>query len=428
MTDSAIRGALPAGSGVRGLVVNSGWALLAHVLSRGTQILVAMALARSLSTSAFASLGYFQLTIAVLAVYASLGIGVTASRFFAEAGSARGPLPPIGALWLGSVALAVVVALVVLATPRIWTSDGVDVPALALALGAFALALDIVPSGAVVGLERFRAGTVAAAASCSTLVVGAVVAAQLESSRVAMAAIIAAALVQAVVNSIVVIRVVGTSAILRTVRCDRRAMRDIVAFAGPMLLVSILAGSGSWLVGRVILAGSAGARGLAFYAIGMQWFALGLVLPGMVAKVTLPRIVRGAQASGTAHPANRTFLRHAVALSAGLALAIALATTMVSPWLVGLYGSGYEGDPWLMAGFMAAAVLCAPANVIGNAIVARDRQQTWLVLTVIWLGVLLLVAMACREWGAWSGIAAQAAAALVLTTLATFTARRMQLL
>ena len=70
----------------RVLAKNAFWALLCHVLSRGSLMLAAILLAREFETSSFAAYSYFQLTISMLATYAAMGLGVAASRFFAEAG------------------------------------------------------------------------------------------------------------------------------------------------------------------------------------------------------------------------------------------------------------------------------------------------------------------------------------------------------
>jgi hypothetical protein len=105
---------------------------------------------------------------------------------------------------------------------------------------------------------------------------------------------------------------------------------------------------------------------------------------------------------------------------------MALLGVLLGPTIFSFYGSKYSADRWFIAAFLGAAVLSAPANTVGNAIVANGGQNTWLILTVVWFFVLLFSAVATASLGALSGAVAQAAAAAVLTGMAVTTARSKQ--
>jgi hypothetical protein len=83
----------PPGFGII-LATNAVWSLLSHLLSRGSLMVAAIILARALPTPAFAAYSYFQMTVSMLAAYAALGLGVTASRYFAEVGHEQPDAPP----------------------------------------------------------------------------------------------------------------------------------------------------------------------------------------------------------------------------------------------------------------------------------------------------------------------------------------------
>jgi len=105
----------------RALATNAVWALASHVLHRGSLMLGAILLARSLPTGDFAAYSYFQMTVAMLTTYAAMGLGVTASRFFAEYGHQRdGAAAPLGTLLALSFGLAAVAFLVILLLPGAW--------------------------------------------------------------------------------------------------------------------------------------------------------------------------------------------------------------------------------------------------------------------------------------------------------------------
>ncbi len=94
---------------VSGLAVNTFWKLMSHVLSRGSLIVASIILARSLDQIAFAEFSYFQLTAVTVAAYAGMGLGVTASKYFAEAaviGNARDH-QALTLIWLISISVSI---------------------------------------------------------------------------------------------------------------------------------------------------------------------------------------------------------------------------------------------------------------------------------------------------------------------------------
>src|SRR5690606_31752242 len=66
---------------------------------------------------------------------------------------------------------------------------------------------------------------------------------------------------------------------------------SITKFVGPLVFITILAASSSWILGRLILK-DYGEHTFAAYSIGLQWFALALFIPGMISRVVLPRLIR----------------------------------------------------------------------------------------------------------------------------------------
>jgi O-antigen/teichoic acid export membrane protein len=151
-----------------------------------------------------------------------------------------------------------------------------------------------------------------------------------------------------------------------------------------MSLVSLLAGSGAWLLGVIILKFGGGESNFALYSIGVQWFSLAMLLPILLARASLPRIVhyRAGRACGLEL---KSFVNRCAAHATLLALLASVFGVFLSPWLISAYGPSYEMERWLIAGFMAAAVIAAPANIFGSAILASDGQRVWLVFTMAWI-------------------------------------------
>ncbi len=412
------------------LATNAAWSLIAHLLGRGSLVVASILLARTLKTSSFAAYSYFQLTASMLAAYSALGLGVTASKFFAETTHvSEDHAPPIGTLWVLSVLAGFVFALAIIGFPDAWVDGGLEFPRWLLSLGVFVMALGVVPAGGVLGLERYREATVAAAVAAGVVVLGSFIAGAVGSAVWAMWAFILGSLVQAAGNALVVVRTVGARRLLALTRFSKLELRRIAEFAGPMTAVTLLSASGAWIVGRIILAGTSGEHGFALYVIGLQWFSLALLLPGMISRVVLPPLVRGRMESTADTPHRESALvRHGVYMTLASAITTCAIGAILSPWLWSLYGVDYVSGAWLIVAFMAAAIPAAPANTLGNAILADDGQIDWLIITGAWFAGLILSAIASASLGVWSGVIAHGFSYLLMILLVAKTTRRRSLL
>lgn len=382
-------------------------------------MLSAIILARTLDTSSFAAYSYFQLTISMLASYTAMGLGISASRYFSELNHEidnREP-PPIGTLWMLSIAFTTGAFALIMLMPNLWLTAGLLVPKWLLALGVFSLGLTVVPSGAILGLERYKQATLISGFSGTTMILVVWWASHRNLPIIAMGAIVLSTLMQALGESTVVIRTVGWKKISNGFRLRRHEIRRVFEFAGPMFLVTLISASGSWLLGRMILRSDGGELTFARYVIGLQWFSLGLLLPGTISRVILPRLVRN-KSIATSEASNQRLVLQGATMATVSALLLAVLGSIFSPWILSIYGAKYESERWLIAAFLGAAVLSAPTNTLGNAIVASNGQNIWLKLTVFWLMVLLISGHIAMPFGAFAGAAAQASAALALTLTA----------
>jgi O-antigen/teichoic acid export membrane protein len=310
------------------------WSLLARLLARGSLVVASMILARRLSATDFAAYSYFQLTIAVLATYATFGMSVTASKFFAEEQVAQeNTQPALGTLWVLSILAGSVFALLIFLVPAEFVGAGLPVPRYLLAVGLLALALCVVPDGGILGLEKYRAAVVTEILSASTVISGAAFAAATDAPLVAMWSLVLAAVVRSVGNTVIVVRQIGWKKIARGLTVDRATLSRILSFMGPMTCVSMLAASGPWLIGRILLRSDDGPEHFALYAIGLQWFALALFLPGAISRVALPffvRILASPNADTASGAAAVRFMAWTSFMAGGIVCVIA---AMLSPWL-----------------------------------------------------------------------------------------------
>jgi O-antigen/teichoic acid export membrane protein len=410
------------------LITNAFWSLASHLFSRGTLMLAAIILARALPTPDFAAYSYFQLTVSMLGAYAALGLGTTASRYFAEVGNevtAASP-KPLGALCSISVLVSLAVGLAVFVVPASWLNANLAVPQWLMAAGVTVTALGVVPGGAILGLEQYRAATVISLLHGAVLVIATVIAARNQAPVVAMTAFVLGAFVQAAGQFAVVLRTVGWQRISEQVFFTRKDAIQIMGFAGPMFLVTLMAASGSWLVGRIILHGFEGTYNFATYSIGLHWYSLALVLPGMVSRVVLPRIVRSHDKSTEK---SKEIVRYGIFLALSAAVIVSGVAVLFGPYICSIYGGNYDDLGGLfIAAFMFAALPAAPANTLGNALVADNGQYVWLGLTLLWFFCIVIVAKSALALGALSGAVAHSSAALLLSVLAFWFVRKRGLI
>ena len=412
---------------VKFLFRNTFWSLLSHVFARGSLMLTSIILARNFSTESFAAYGYFVMTISMLGTYASLGLGVAASLFFAGIGvDTQKPPPRVGALWTISIALAITIFVIVVMIPASWLQLSSEIPQWLFALGAAITVMSVVPSGAILGLEYYRPASVISMLTALFLICGIGVATFLQSIFIASTIVISSVLLQLLGEAIVVLRRIGLRKFSEGFYLCKSDLLGILHFAGPMFLVSLLSASGSWLLGNIILQDGGGGRAFALFVIGLQWFSLGLLIPGMLSRVVLPIMVKK-RANEKSASINDLVLKSVIISMASAAL-MTVVVIVFGPSIMSLYGTNYVMDPWFLAAFVGAAVFSAPANILGNLIVANDGQRSWLLLTVIWLTILLCCGYLFVGLGPISGAFSLAIAAAVLTLLTFNLAKNRRLI
>jgi O-antigen/teichoic acid export membrane protein len=359
-----------------------------------------------------------------------MGMGVTASRYFAEYAGRNnndGAHPPLGTLWLLSVLLAFIAGCIVLIFPASIITPDLAVPRWLMALGVVVLSLNIVPAGGILGLERYRDATIISGFSAIVTLSIVSYAASVGSPTMGMVAIVMGGLVQFLGQAVLIVREIGLPRLVQTVSIDKVA--TILGFAGPMFGVSILTASGTWIVGRIILSTQAGEYSFSLYVIGMQWFSLAMLLPGIFSRVVFPILVRYA-VSEVSELKNKSIklLRTTSMASVGVASVAAMFVAFFSPWIIDLYGSKYSSASTVLIAFSAIAILGAPANIIGNALLARGNQNLWLMFTLATSSILVASCYLTTNMGVWAAVVSLTLSSSTLTLLAFSAARSRSLI
>lgn len=407
------------------------WSTLSHIFGRGSLVLASILLARSFETDELVSYTYYQLTITMLGGYAALGTGVTASRFFAEFEfNSMKSNKPIGTLWASSLISGVVISILILATPDELIGKEFDSLRTLISAGVLLTVFNIVPSGGILGLEKYTESFLVSLISAIFLIFGICIIRNTGSAHDAIFILLGSLLIQVFGNSFIIVRYVGIKELKRSSRLDAENLNKVFGFAWPTFLVSIISASGSWLVGRIILSSPRGKEDFAIYSIGLQWYALALFLPGMISRVILPRLIRSKYK--TENSESQLLLKQTARLTLSIAIISSLIGTMFSPWLISLYGNNFQNKSALLVIilFLVGSIPSAPSNIIGNALISIDKQISWLWITVIWFILLITTTklLFLFDLNTYSGAISHGVAACTMTYISYRTARKYRII
>lgn len=409
---------------MRRILQNAGFNAVGSIFDRGSIVALTAMLSGALSPIAFSAFGQFQLTLTMLAAFASVGLAVSTSRIFAEHDAGRSDdLPMIGTMWLlslfAALCLGLTITLISLVGPMIHTG----LPPAFLLLGLTVLTLGVVANGGVLGFGLFReAAIVSIVTAAVVLGIGALAAVQ-RSLFLAAIAVIAGYGVNSLLASWLIFRRVSFGQLFSRQTLTRDAVMGVGRLVGPLAFVTLLAASGNWLLGQMLHLGVDATRAFSSFVIGLQWYALVQFLPSLLSRAIFPSIVRNSLAeSGRA--AGRKELWQAAALSVLSAALVAVGIAVLSPVLARLYAPDAVQGGVILTVFAVAALPQSVANMFGNVLVAARLQSRWASLTLQWFAVLLISALALVRYGAIGMAGALFIGGCYLALMAVVAARR----
>lgn len=375
------------------------------VVVNGCAFLFQVMVARTLDPSGFGAVASLLAVLLVFEVPASALQVHVARRVQASDGSSDPTAPGFGGL-LGETVLGGVLVCAVLAaaSPLVAAFLHLHGPGgvLLVALDVVPLAISVVPRGVLVGQGRLRLLAAALASGALTkLALGTLLVHAGLGSRGALAAIVAGEMVSAA------ILLVRTGAWRAPASDGRDALRWLdaggpaVAFTGYWLLASL-----DVILARHFLSGPASGE----YAAGAAAAQIGMIVPGALAAVAFPRLVRG-----EARRARLTLAR-GVGLVTLLGLVAAGGVALAAHGYVAvLFGGGYPGAAAVVILLALAGTLGGVVSILVHFHTARGVR---LPASLSWLGIAVLVVGVALRHGSGADIAAVTLLALGVTTVA----------
>jgi O-antigen/teichoic acid export membrane protein len=213
--------------------------------------------------------------------------------------------------------------------------------------------------------------------------------------------IVALAFIQAVVSRYQMTTALKRAGISRNAPGCLKELPVLWHFALPALLSGVLVGPVHWAAQAVLANTPNGYAELAVLGIAMQWFNLILFLPVTAGRVVLPILTDYVTKGDLAN--SRGIMWHAVFASAAVVLPLAVATSLLSPYVMRFYGQAYADDyPSLVLAVWVAALLAIQAP-IGNILAAKSRMWLGASMNLGWAFVYLVFTFLLAKNGA-SGV------------------------
>lgn len=379
------------------------WNLAGALISRGLQLAAFVLIARMLGREEFGEVGIIQNTVTMFQTFATLGLGLAATKYVAEfrqkdpakAGRiialTNGVAAVTGILMASlSVILAPWLSENILAAPQLGTT--LQVSALWLFLGTLTGA----QNGALAGLEAFKSIAqinLVSGLIAFPLMLGGAYCGGLEGTVWGLAA---SQSVNYMLNHMALKSEARRAGIPISFCSDREEWRALWAFSFPAFIGGATYAAGNWACSAMLANQPDGYTQLGFYHAANQWFSVLLFLPGVLGQAFLPVL---SELGASDWDRSRKILTYSYRLNAILMLPLVMLGCIASPWIMQLYGEDFKAAwPTLVVTLITAGV-CAVQAPAGQLIVASGRMWLLTVMNASWGVVFVMLTMASVEWG-----------------------------
>jgi len=400
------------------------WSLAGAVISRALMLVASIFVARILGKTGFGELGIIQATVGMFGVFAGFGLGLTATKHVAEFRQSdperAGRI--IGLSGLVAMATGGLMALGLLIFAPWLAEHTINAPHLAgvlriAAIILFISALNGAQTGALSGFEAFR--TIAyvnffvGLLSFPILVLGT----YLGGLTGAVWALAINLCFNWLLNHLALRKEARLYKVPFTIRNCSQELPVLWKFSLPALLASFMVGPVNWLCATFLVNQPDGYGEMGIFNAANQWFAILMYLPSLLGGVLLPVLSERLGQKDTNQSMKTMVL--AMKASALVVMPLVLIASIISPYIMGLYGAGFgDGWPTLVVVLLTAGLVSAQTPV-GQIIAASGRMWLGFLMNTGWALVFIIATFLLTDMGA-LGLASARAFAYVLHATWTF--------
>ena len=142
----------------------------------------------------------------------------------------------------------------------------------------------------------------------------------------------------------------------------------------------------------------------------------------MVSRVVFPRLIRERTQD------SRRTVHVALLMALSIGAAVAATGSLLSSWLIEMYGNLYVDFTLIIPAFLLLALFTAPINTIGNVILANNGQMQWLSITIFSFVILITSLTLFDSKTSWTAIASHSISMTIMLGCAIFVGKRKQLI
>jgi len=398
------------------------WSLIGAVIAQAAKLAASVITARVLGREQFGEYGMIQSTVGMLGIFAGLGLGLTATKYVAEFRT-RDPERAGRIIALGC-AVAIVsgglMAVCLLAFAPALAANTLNAPALAVELRItsvllFFNALNGAQTGALSGFEAFRAIArinLGQALITFPVTVVAVLLWRLPGANWALAITAAVTCVLSQVSLRRQCKILGIRP--RFSRCWAES-RVLWTFSTPAFLSAALAGPAIWGANTMLVNQPGGYAEMGMYSAASQWRTAISFVPVVLAQFALPLL---SNLNGERDASRYSMaLRWNLVLTATAAMAVAVPVALAAPYIMRLYGRGFQQGSLLLVLSAITAVIACLNNVVGIAILSAGSVWIGCAFNGMWAAVLLAGCYRFIPTGLSLGLAGSMLAAYIAHTV-----------
>jgi O-antigen/teichoic acid export membrane protein len=380
------------------------WVTVGTALARVSGLLAAIIVANMLGKGTYGELGIILQSLTMFSSYASLRLAMIASRYVAElrAGDPQRAGRIIGLATVTAMISGAAVSLfVVVAAP--WVAVWLKAPHLAnllrvSAIGIFFSALSGSQIGTLTGLEAFRTSAKAELMrSLATLPVILILTLFFGLTGAVWGYTLIIVIGWGITN-VLVRRELSRFGIQWSLRGCGRELPVLWSFGLPSFLGGLMLWPMQWLGCAIIAKQPGGYDSVGVYTAAKQWWVFLMFLPQMLSQVVVP-IYTERFAHGDRKSVHKV-LAATVATVAVLTLPVALGVSLLSGWIMRLYGPAFAGEGSVLVLVVWGAVFCSLQYPASQVLVATARMWVHFGTSICLSGAFLGTIWLLRDMGA----------------------------
>jgi len=361
--------------------------------------------ARILGKAVYGEFGVLSSTVITFQAFASLGLGMTATKYVAElqrkaperagrilalsaCASAAAGVVATGCLWVFAPWLAL----------RTLNAPQLAGPLRIAGIGLLFTTMSSAEQGALAGFEAFRSLTWLNVWSGLISVPLAVAGVWFWGLEGAVWAMVATAAVQWALTHFAVRKRARQAEIFIRLRGFWEERAVLWRFALPALAQGIMVSPVTWAATAMLVNQPGGYLENGALSAANQWYGAVLFLPGALGGAVLP-VLSERLGQGDRDGAGRV-LRASVALNAAVVVPIAVAGSLCSPFVMRMYGPSFASAWPTLVIVLATAATVAVLNPIGNVLAASGRLWLGFWMNSGWAAAFLLATAVLVRSGA----------------------------